>query len=97
LIVPSAAAGRDAEGVGPLRGHRGRWLVERFHRSLKEEEVCPSEYQSLAEARASIGRRFAGLPEHIRISLGSPEEMEKFVAAFDEVMAEAPQPAGASA
>ena len=35
----------------------------------------------------SVGRRFAGLPEHIRVSLGTPEEMEKFVEAFDQVMA----------
>jgi len=48
------------------------------------------------ERGISIGRRFAGLPEHIRISLGSPEEMEKFTTAFDDVMAEAtglPRPA----
>lgn len=46
------------------------------------------------ERGISIGRPFAGLPEHARISLGSPEEMEKFVAVFDEVMA---APAAASA
>jgi histidinol-phosphate aminotransferase len=34
-----------------------------------------------------VGRPFAGLPEHLRVSLGAPEEMEKFVAAFDNVMA----------
>ena len=30
--------------------------IERFHRSLKEEEVWVSQYQSLEEARSSIGR-----------------------------------------
>jgi putative transposase len=30
--------------------------IERFHRSLKEEEVWPAEYRSVAEARASIAR-----------------------------------------
>lgn len=30
-----------------------------------------------------VGRPFSGLPEHIRVSLGKPEEMEKFIAAFD--------------
>jgi histidinol-phosphate aminotransferase len=39
------------------------------------------------EEGVSVGRRFAGLPEHIRVSLGTPEEMEKFVEAFDQVMA----------
>jgi integrase-like protein len=31
-------------------------FIERFHRSLKEEEVWTSEYRSLAEARENIGR-----------------------------------------
>ncbi|MFQ5817839.1 MAG: integrase core domain-containing protein, partial [Terriglobia bacterium] len=34
----------------------GNSYIERFHRSLKEEEVWVSEYQSLEEARASIER-----------------------------------------
>jgi len=45
------------------------------------------------ERGIAVGRPFAGLPEHIRVSLGTPEEMEKFVAAFDAVMAETPHPA----
>ncbi|MFQ5695820.1 MAG: pyridoxal phosphate-dependent aminotransferase [Terriglobia bacterium] len=39
----------------------------------------------------SVGRPFTGLPQHIRVSLGSSEEMEKFVAAFDKVLARARQ------
>jgi putative transposase len=34
----------------------GNSYIERFHRSLKEEEVWTSEYRSLTEARESIGR-----------------------------------------
>jgi putative transposase len=34
----------------------GNSYIERFHRSLKEEEVWTSEYRSLDEARASIAR-----------------------------------------
>lgn len=34
----------------------GNGLIERFHRSLKEEEVWLHEYRSLEEARDSIGR-----------------------------------------
>lgn len=34
----------------------GNGLIERFHRSLKEEEVWLNEYRSLEEARDSIGR-----------------------------------------
>jgi hypothetical protein len=35
---------------------RERSLLERFHRSLKEEEVWVSEYRSLIEARENISR-----------------------------------------
>ncbi len=34
----------------------GNSYIERFHRSLKEEEVWTAEYRSVQEARASIGR-----------------------------------------
>ena len=34
----------------------GNSYIERFHRSLKEEEVWTAEYRSLEEARGSIGR-----------------------------------------
>jgi putative transposase len=34
----------------------GNNYIERFHRSLKEEEVWTSEYRSLTEARENIGR-----------------------------------------
>ena len=34
----------------------GNGYIERFHRSLKEEEVWTTEYRSLAEARGSIAR-----------------------------------------
>jgi putative transposase len=34
----------------------GNSYIERFHRSLKEEEVWTAEYRSVPEARESIGR-----------------------------------------
>jgi len=34
----------------------GNSYIERFHRSLKEEEVWTAEYRSVEEARASIAR-----------------------------------------
>ncbi len=45
--------------------------------------------RAFREQGIRVGRPFAGLPEHIRVSLGLPEEMEKFVAAFDRVFAAA--------
>ena len=46
------------------------------------------------ERGVSVGRPFAGLPEHIRVSLGLPEEMERFATALDDILA---QPAAARA
>ena len=34
----------------------GNSYIERFHRSLKEEEVWPAEYRTVEEARTSIAR-----------------------------------------
>ena len=34
----------------------GNSYIERFHRSLKEEEVWTAEYRNLEEARGNIGR-----------------------------------------
>jgi transposase InsO family protein len=36
--------------------HPGNSCIERFHRSLKEEEIWTAEYRSLEEARSTIGR-----------------------------------------
>jgi transposase InsO family protein len=35
---------------------QGNSYIERFHRSLKEEEVSTAEYRSLKEARTSTAR-----------------------------------------
>jgi transposase InsO family protein len=40
----------------PNHRPEGNSYIERFHRSLKEEEVWTSEYRSLNEARENIGR-----------------------------------------
>ena len=47
--------------------------------------------QAFREKGIRVGRPFEGLPHHLRVSLGLPEEMEKYVAAFDAVMAAGPK------
>lgn len=42
--------------------------------------------QAFRERGIAVGRPFAGLEEHLRVSLGLPGEMEKFVAALDRIM-----------
>lgn len=34
-----------------------------------------------------VGRPFTGMPEHLRVSIGSPEEMGRFMVAFKEIFA----------
>lgn len=34
-----------------------------------------------------VGRPFAGMPEHLRVSIGTPEEMGRFMVAFKEIFA----------
>jgi putative transposase len=51
------------EGIEISMDGKGRWadnvFVERLWRSLKYEHVYPYAYESVAEARAKIGRYFA--------------------------------------
>ena len=34
-----------------------------------------------------VGRPFTGMPEHLRVSIGTPEEMGRFMVAFKEIFA----------
>jgi histidinol-phosphate aminotransferase len=40
---------------------------------------------ALKERGVFVGRRFAALPNHLRVSIGTPEEMRRFVAALRAV------------
>jgi Integrase core domain len=58
----------------------GNGRIERFHRSLKEEEVWPHGYQSLAEARDSIASGSIGTTTsgHIKLSTtGRPSPLDR--------------------
>ena len=68
----------------------GNSYIERFHRSLKEEEVWVSEYQSLEEARQCI-ERYLGEYNHDRPhrSLGDRTPRETFVGFGSDLKTEA--------
>jgi histidinol-phosphate/aromatic aminotransferase/cobyric acid decarboxylase-like protein len=34
-----------------------------------------------------VGRLFPAMPSHLRVTIGKPEEMQRFLAAFRDVMA----------
>lgn len=42
--------------------------------------------EAFYRAGIAVGRLFPGLPEHLRVSIGTQAELEKFVAAFDSVL-----------
>src|SRR5262244_3922276 len=46
----------ELHGDAGTAGHHAPPYIERFHRSLKEEEVWTTEYRNLQEARGSIAR-----------------------------------------
>jgi len=45
--------------------------------------------QAFRERGISVGRPFARLDDYIRVSLGTPAEMEKFLAVFDQIVSPA--------
>jgi transposase InsO family protein len=47
---------RPNQNMQRARSGWARLYIERFHRSLKEEEVWTAEYRNLREARESIAR-----------------------------------------
>ena len=54
--------------------------IERFHQSLKEEEIWVSEYQTLEKARTCIERYIWEYNHHRRYrSLGDPTPREAFL------------------
>ncbi|MBI4462040.1 MAG: aminotransferase class I/II-fold pyridoxal phosphate-dependent enzyme, partial [Acidobacteria bacterium] len=46
----------------------------------------PPVIEAFREQGIAVGRRFPALPTHLRVSIGTLEEMEKFVVGFDEVL-----------
>ncbi len=42
--------------------------------------------EAFRQQGVAVGRPFAGLPEHIRLSIGLPEEMQKFVVGLDKAL-----------
>ena len=68
----------------------GNSYIERFHRSLKEEEVWVSEYENLEQARASI-QRYLWEYNHDRPhrSLGDRTPREAFVGFVGDLKSEA--------
>jgi len=81
--------------IADIRDDTAEWLTK------KGFEVIPSEanmlmvdvrrpgrqvFQAMLTQKVAIGRTWPSLPNHVRISIGTRDEMEKFRAAFGRVM-----------
>jgi histidinol-phosphate aminotransferase len=81
--------------IGEIRGETAEWLDK------KGFAVLPSEanmlmldchrpgrevFQALIKEKVAIGRTWPSMPNHVRITIGTREEMAKFRAAFGRVM-----------
>ena len=54
--MPMSKSDMGSRSATAYHHPEGNSCIERFHRSLKEEEVWTTEYRSLTEARDNIGR-----------------------------------------
>ncbi|HEV8335801.1 MAG TPA: histidinol-phosphate transaminase [Candidatus Polarisedimenticolia bacterium] len=90
-------AGHASKCRREMNGTR-RWLVSEMEKDRRA--TIPSEANfvmidlgtdvapviaALKERGVFVGRRFAALPNHLRVSIGTPEEMRRFVAALRAV------------
>jgi histidinol-phosphate aminotransferase len=81
--------------IGEIREETAEWLDK------KGIPVLPSEanmlmidvrrpgrevFQALLKEKVVIGRTWPSMPHHVRVTIGTREEMEKFRAAFGRVM-----------
>ena len=41
---------------------------------------------ALRERKVQVGRLFPAMPKHLRVTIGTPEEMERFMEAFAGVV-----------
>jgi histidinol-phosphate aminotransferase len=81
--------------IAEVREHTAGWLVK------KGFTVLPSEanmlmvdvqkpgrevFQAMLKEKVVIGRSWPSMPHHVRITIGTSDEMAKFRAAFERVM-----------
>jgi len=81
--------------IAEIREETAEWLDKRGFAVLPSEANMlmvdvrrPGRqvFQALLEQKVAIGRTWRSMPDHVRISIGTREEMTKFRAAFGRVM-----------
>ena len=75
------------------RGYKSLPSQTNFLMTDLRQDVGPV-IDKLRQRRVEVGRRFPALPTHLRVTLGTRPQMERFLAALGEVLAAPPSPAG---
>ena len=70
----------EKNGYKYLPGSQANFFMVDVKRSGREFQ------ESMLKEKVAIGRSWASMPNHVRISIGTRDEMAKFRAAFAKVM-----------
>ena len=80
------AFGRFIDLVPKILEHSGRRTANFFMVGLRRD-VQPV-IQAFREEGVLVGRPFPPMTEHLRVSVGVPEDMERFLVAFKKIMSQ---------
>jgi histidinol-phosphate aminotransferase len=81
--------------IGDIREETAEWLEKKGYPALPSEanmllvsvkQPGRKVVESLLKEKVAIGRTWPSMPQHVRISIGTKDEMAKFRAAFARVM-----------
>ena len=89
-LVPTAAEDhrRHPRGDGRVARQEGlrRPAVGSEHDHGRRSPAGPGVRQAMLKEKVAIGRTWPSMPNHVRVTIGTREEMAKFRAAFARVM-----------
>ncbi len=81
--------------IADIREETARWLVKKGYSVLPSEanmimvdvrKPGRQVFQALLKEKVVIGRTWQSMPQHVRVTIGTREEMAKFRTAFEHVM-----------
>ncbi|WP_435008368.1 pyridoxal phosphate-dependent aminotransferase [Tundrisphaera lichenicola] len=81
--------------IGEIRGETVEWLDKKGYAVMPSEANMimidvrrpgRSVFEAMIRQKVAIGRTWASMPNHVRVSIGTRDEMAKFRAAFARVM-----------
>ena len=81
--------------IGDIRNETAEFLDKKGFAFLPSEanmlmidvkKARPQVFEDLLKEKVAIGRSWPSMPNHVRISIGTRDEMAKFRAAFAKVM-----------